>query len=94
MPTYFVESHATGSIVEDQRIRAQRAAQLVSSVRYIRTTFLPDDETLLHLFEATSRDELVRAAMGAGLDFDRIVDAIESRPGVAVGAIDRIGRSG
>lgn len=78
MPSYVVESYAAMSGVENQRERAQLAAELGAGVRYLRTTYLPGDETLLHLFEATSHDALRDAARDAALACDRIVEAVES----------------
>jgi hypothetical protein len=77
MPSYVVESYAAGSLVEDQRERAQLAAELGIGIRYVRTTFLPSDETLLHLFEATSSEALCDAARDAALPYERIVEAVE-----------------
>ena len=77
MPSYVIESYAAGSVVQDQQERARLAAELGTGVRYVRTTFLPEDETLLHLFEATSPDALRRAARDAALAYERIVEAVE-----------------
>jgi hypothetical protein len=79
MPTFLVESYAPGSeqaIVHAEH-RARRTAELSEDVHYIRTTFLPGDETLLHLFEAPSAEVLERAGRLATLAFDRIVEAVE-----------------
>ena len=51
MPTYIVESYATDSAVGDQRVRAARAASVGPGITYIRTTIVPGDQTVLHLFE-------------------------------------------
>src|SRR5262245_64866562 len=77
MPRHLVESYAAERVVEDQRRRARRAAELGTGIRYVRTTFLPDDETLLHLFVAMSSETLREAARGAALSCDRIVEAVE-----------------
>ena len=79
MPSYLVESYLTDSsaAVADARERAQLAAELGSGVRYVRTTFLPGDETVLHVFEAASADALERAARLAALAHERIVEAVE-----------------
>jgi hypothetical protein len=77
MPSYLVESYAAGSVVEHQRERAKLAAALGTGIRYVRTTFLPGDETLLHLFEAASREQLRKAAHAAELPYERIVEALE-----------------
>jgi hypothetical protein len=78
MPSYVVESYAAGSVVQDQRERARLAAELGAGIRYVRTTFLPGDETLLHLFEAPSPDALGEAAHDAALTYERIVEAVEN----------------
>jgi len=78
MPIYVVESYAGERLVEDQRDRAQRAAQCGTGIRYLRTTFLPGDETVLHLFEAPSAEALDRAGRVAALPFERIVEAVEN----------------
>lgn len=77
MRSYVVESYGAGNVVQDQRDRARLAAELGTGVRYVRTTFLPSDETLLHVFEATSPDALRAAAQDAALQFERIVEAVE-----------------
>jgi uncharacterized protein DUF4242 len=78
MRSYVVESYAGGNVVEDHRARARRAAELGTGIRYVRTTFLPGDETILHVFEAASREALLEAARDAALPYDRIVEAVES----------------
>jgi hypothetical protein len=79
MPSYLVESYAAASpsAVEDARVRARRTAELGVGVKYLRTTFLPEDETILHLFEAPSAATLGEAVKRAALPFERIVEAVE-----------------
>jgi hypothetical protein len=79
MPNYLVESYlvATPAAVDDARERARRTAELGDGVRYVRTTFLPDDETILHFFEAPSASVLDEAVRRAALPFERIVEAVE-----------------
>jgi hypothetical protein len=79
MPSYLVESYAAASpsAVEDARRRARRTAELGVGVTYLRTTFLPEDETILHLFEAPSVQVLDEAGRRAALPFERIVEAVE-----------------
>jgi Nickel responsive protein SCO4226-like len=75
--SYLVESYAAGAGVDDQRRRARQAAEVGVGVRYIRTMFLPGDETLLHVFEAASPEALSEAARVAELPYERIVEAVE-----------------
>jgi hypothetical protein len=50
---------------------ARRAAEALSTdgvpIRYVRTTYLDEDETCFHLFEAESAEEVAAAAHRAGL---------------------------
>jgi hypothetical protein len=79
MPTYLVEAYLADSAagLEEARQRALRTADLGAGVRYLRTTFLPADETILHLFEAASPEELRTAGRLAALEFERIVEAVD-----------------
>ena len=67
MPSYLVESYAGSSpAAADARERARRTAELDAEGVYVRTTYLPADEVILHLFEAPSAEALVRAGRQAG----------------------------
>jgi hypothetical protein len=80
VPRYLVESYAAASpdAVAQARERAERTAELGEGVRYVRTTFLPEDETVLHRFEAPSAEALGEAGRLAALPFERIVEAVEA----------------
>jgi hypothetical protein len=75
--SYLVESYASAVTVAEARSRARRTAELGTGVRYVRTTFLPEDQTILHLFEAPSVEALGTAGRLAELPFYRIVEAVE-----------------
>jgi len=79
MPSYVVESYLanTPAAVADARRRARSLTDDVNGVRYVRTTFLPGDETIMHVFEAPSLPALRRAAQLAELTHERIVEAVE-----------------
>ncbi len=77
MPSYLVESYAADAGVADARARARRAAEVGAGVRYVRTTFLPGDETVFHVFEAPSIEALREAGLRAALHYQRIVEAID-----------------
>ena len=80
MPSYHVESYlpdAPPALAEAQR-RARCAAEVGDRVRYVRTTFLPRDETCFHLFEAPSSELLGKAMQLAALQYERIVEAVEA----------------
>ncbi len=75
MPSYLVESHvaAGAHAFDDACRRAQSVPEHGAGVRYVRTTFLPGDETVMHVFEAPSLQTLADAGRVAGLSFERIV---------------------
>ena len=79
MPKYLVESYvaASATAFEDACRRARRTAELSADVGYVRTTFVPGDEIVLHLFEASSAEALDAAGRRAGLQFERIVEAMD-----------------
>jgi hypothetical protein len=81
VPSYLVESYLAGSpaAVDEACRRARDAEDLPAGVRYVHTTFLPEDETVLHLFAAPSAEELARAAQRAALAHHRILEAVERR---------------
>lgn len=84
MPSYLVETYVPRMEVDDAsaaRQRARVAARQLSregeSVRYVRTTLLPEDETCFHLFEAASEEAVAEVCRRAGLGKPRIVRAVE-----------------
>ena len=86
MPRYLVEAYVPRSRERDARATGRdaraAAAELVregTPVRYVRMTFLPDDETCFHIFEAGSKEDVSEACRRAGIDSGRIVSAVESR---------------
>jgi Nickel responsive protein SCO4226-like len=88
MPTFLVEAYMPRSHAKQARAageRAQAAADELShegvSVHYVRTTFLPDDETCFHIFKAASAAAVENVSRRAALGHARIVPVLEeSRP--------------
>ena len=82
MPRFLVESYVARSpdAFEDACERARRTAENATAVRYVETTYLPGDETVLHLFDAPSVGALEKAGRHVGLEFERIVPAVKSDP--------------
>jgi muconolactone delta-isomerase len=83
MRTYLLELYApnaTPQAVRDAAAHAQQAAHELcaegTSIRYLRSVFVPDDETCFHLYAADSIETLHAAAARAGLSDGRIVEAI------------------
>jgi hypothetical protein len=83
MPRFLVESYVAASpeAFDEACERARRAAESASGIRYVDTTYLPGDETVLHLFDAPSVDVLGEAGRRAGLEFERIVPAVNDPSG-------------
>jgi hypothetical protein len=79
MPQYLVESYLADSPAADEegRERARSTGDEGAGVRYVRTTFLPQDEVVLHIFEAPSVEALDEARRVAALSYDRIVEPVE-----------------
>jgi hypothetical protein len=48
------------------------------SIRFVRTTYLPDDETCFHVFEALSADSVDEVVRRAALGNVRVVPAVET----------------
>ena len=82
MPRYLVETYVPRTDADAARAagrRARAAARQLSregkSVRYVRTTFLPRDETCFHIFEAGSEQDARNAAARAGIQPERVLEA-------------------
>ena len=85
MPMYLVEtylprSHAPTARVMGSRARATADAMTREgiSIQYVTTTFLPDDETCFHVFEAASAEVIGEACNRARLGTVRIVPAVDA----------------
>jgi hypothetical protein len=72
MPEYLVELYS----VADPDSAALARLGDGSTVRYLRSILIPGDETCLHLVEADSVERVAEALERAGLDADRIVEAV------------------
>ncbi len=83
MPSYLIERYVAvsrGSEVDDA---SARLAASGGDVRHVHATFVPGDETCFHIVEAASLDAVYEALERAALTYERIVEAIESWPGIA-----------
>ncbi|HEY1511198.1 MAG TPA: hypothetical protein VGF93_19475 [Solirubrobacteraceae bacterium] len=84
MPSYLVESYVprvrVGEI-DGLTIRAREAAEGLAregnDVRYLRSSFLPEDEMWLLWFDAPTPELVGAAGQRAELDFARIVETVE-----------------
>jgi len=71
-------AHEARATARNARAAAKALAQEGVPIRYVRTTYLPDDETCFYLFEAASTDIVEEAGRRAGLGRARIVPAVET----------------
>jgi hypothetical protein len=85
VPDYCLELYLAGgsrAALEEAAGRARAAAESFGargrSGRYLRTTYLPQDETCLHCFAAASGEDVAEAARQAGLTGDRITHSIDA----------------
>jgi hypothetical protein len=80
MPSFLIECYVPKQprAVERALAGARRAAAPDTGVSYLRTTYVPGDETCFHAFDAPSSAVLVEAARRAALEHLRIVEAVET----------------
>ena len=85
MRIYLVETYIPNTREPEARAagnRARAAAGQLSrdgiAIRYVRTPFLPDDETCFHVFEAASEETVQQVCRRAELGRARVVPAIEA----------------
>lgn len=91
MSVFMVERHVPG-ITPEQLGSAQQAAITTSqqftasgkSVRYIRSTFVPDEAICFCLFEASMREHVREVNDAASLPYRRIVEALDLTPVLAM----------
>ena len=83
MPRFLVESYVvkSDSAFDDACALARRTAETRAGIRYVETTYVPGDETVMHLFDAPSMRALGAAGRLAGLQFERIVQAVSDAGG-------------
>jgi hypothetical protein len=86
MPEFLIEiyvARADGAAVEHQARSARRAALELTRegkpVQYLRSIFVPEDETCFFLYEASTADDVEEAGRRASLAFDRVALAIAGR---------------
>jgi len=80
----FVTEHylpaARSDVAASRADAARQAAEQLTSegtiVHFVRSIFIPEDETCLHLYRAESIDDVRAAATRASLRPDRIAEAV------------------
>ena len=83
MPEFVVELYiartnaaAMRGAARRARLAAQELAALGTPVRYMRSIFVPEDETCFLLYEAASPDAVRGAVARADLPTDRVAEVI------------------
>jgi hypothetical protein len=82
VPCYLVEAYVPRYTPRQARRVCAAAEQLSregTPVQYVRTTYLPEDETCFHVFDAPSPEAVAEVGRRAGLGSARIVPVIERR---------------
>ena len=87
MTVYMVERNLKGISMEDlggaQKAAIAKAGEMKSAgtdIRYIRSTFAPDDGRCMCLFEAESAEEVKRLNDECGLPYNNVVEAMDLTP--------------
>lgn len=87
MSVFMVERNLKGISMDDlagaQRAAIATAASMQGageSIRYIRSTFAPDDGRCLCLFEADTAEQVRLLNDAAGLPYERVVGALDLTP--------------
>lgn len=84
MPRFVGESYPVG-VSRESLTAATRRARLVaaqmraegSQIRFVKSTFMPADDGLMCLFDATSADLVMELSRRAELPIERVLEAVE-----------------
>jgi hypothetical protein len=84
LATFLVERYwpgVTADVIRSSDVRLHMAVEEMNNqgtpVRYIRSTLIPEEETVFSLFSAPSAGQVAEANQRSGVPFDRIVEATE-----------------
>ncbi len=80
---YVSQAEAAVAVERDEQARAS-AEELAAEglpIAYVRSIFVPEDETCLLLYEAASGEAVREAMTRAGLPFERIAEVVSSALG-------------
>jgi hypothetical protein len=87
MSVYMVERNLKGISMEDlgsaQKAAIEKAGEMTAAgtdVRYIRSTFAPEDGRCMCLFEAQTAEDVARLNDEAQIPYTRVVDALDLTP--------------
>lgn len=87
MTVYMVERNLAGISMEDLGAAqnaaiatAERMSEEGEAIRYIRSTFAPDDGRCMCLFDGASEAQVRALNDSAGLPYERVVPALDLTP--------------
>jgi hypothetical protein len=72
VPEFLVEAYVSRT---DVQVEPQRFDEASPAVRFVRSIFVPEDETCFYLFQARSIDAVRDAVSRVGLRVERITEA-------------------
>lgn len=75
MVTYLVELYLPAPHGKRQIDAARAARDIDGPVRYLRSIFLPEEETCFHEYESTDVQTLSEALRRAGVAYERLIRA-------------------
>jgi Protein of unknown function (DUF4242) len=83
MPEFLLELYVSRAAVASAGAGAKRARLAAeelddegTAIRYLSSILVPEDETCFYLYEAGSADAVHEAARRAGLQYERISEAV------------------
>jgi hypothetical protein len=71
-----VDAGAVARGAERSRRAAAELTREGTPIRYVRSVFVPEDETCFYLYEASCADAVKEAARRAALPFERVTEAV------------------
>lgn len=75
MIEFLVEAYVSRS---DAPADERKFSELLPAIRFVRSIYVPEDETCFYLFQAASIDDVREAAVRAGLRVERITEALSA----------------
>ena len=69
-------AQGAGHRAQKARAAADQLRREGTRVHYVRSIFIPEDETCLHLYRAESIEDVRAAAARASLQLDRLTEAV------------------
>ena len=83
MPSYLIECYLPRSRADELPTAVSRLEAVVTAlaaggerIHHVRSTYLPSDELCLHLITAESAEQVSEASRRAGIEADRVVQAV------------------